>query len=904
MGGEMLVRLMVVCSLLCVNTGARSISSKKEFDCKVEDMKSMWVNKDTLLVNCMLGDGLTHGREGALWHSDDAGGSWNRVDVGFCTNPDMCIFGFVEEDENHGYLITKYGGAVWDRGDGNVYTSRINGRPLFLGAIIPHPDVAHNGRVLGLNRVNEAGCDEHYDCPSMLYYSTDYGKSFKLILDGKFVWEVSWGAPGGQYYDPDEIFMIIKKGSSTTGEWAPKDWNWLETYNLETHETKKVLHDASYFLNVGRYTYYLVEGKVRKELHMSSTNGRVVVKTEFPSDKPQESWRIILSNDGATFVAVYHSDCTRDEYVTSWGTLYQSDATGEDFVVSIENIRWGLETHQPDFHKAGGIDGVFIANSVLVEEEACKMCKTQESCISDCRYVTRISFSNGDPETWRPIPAPADIASECKSKDDCYLHLHNFASEQDFIPAILSRHNSPGIIMGVGNIGDSLDVTGMNADVFLTINGGQSWRRIFKGPHVYDWSNFGGFIVVVEGNKPVQDFYFSLDMGTTFDKVRFTEEDHIVVYKVEAAGGMWSEGQSTMFTLYSYNTETSSTAVWRLELDQFKGEPCAQPTKIEGGLLDGKDPNFVAFKRNITCFMGAEIEYIQKRAGSKCWNTATETDVEQHWTLMRCGCNMGNYECDHGFRWVDGKCASEVTKEVVFDLEKLAFVTEKDHHPPAECNDGYYPRKTGYVLRPGHKCDVGSLNLLPIPTKCLGSSSKSKGSWFGTLLLLLFLLVVFSVMGVYIAAFLGNPTAYGIKLLIEEKFEWVTNPFVSYMAVRRVDPDSNPEVDHDHMGMDLDEFDDNDEYVGGTHGRHEVAAEPQAPQPEGGAHNEPPEHDAAFSSIPIHVDEHPAEGAAAQQAEGEADNPFLDFQAPPQDTIQHEPTPSTNPALFTSMERE
>eukprot|EP01064_Diplonema_japonicum_P029633 TRINITY_DN4848_c0_g2_i1.p1 TRINITY_DN4848_c0_g2~~TRINITY_DN4848_c0_g2_i1.p1 ORF type:complete len:898 (+),score=242.53 TRINITY_DN4848_c0_g2_i1:52-2694(+) len=876
-------RLLAACCLVA-SIGGTKISTKQPFDCSVEDLKPKWMGKNELVVNCLQVD-KNQGREGAIWHSEDSGANWQMLSLGECDDPSRCVYDFTEEDFNHGFMITKKGGMVWTRNQ-DVTRSLSDGKLIYFTKIIPHPK--RDGRVLGLSLLFQKDCNLHYDCPHMLHYSTDFGKTFTMLLDFA-VWQAGWGSPSAEYYDPDEVFLIIKKGKET-GNWSPKDWNWLETYHIKTKKREKLLHDVTFFLNVGRYTYYLMEGKVAKYLMVSTSNGRVAVKTEFPTNKAEESWRIMLTSDDATFVAVYHTDCKRGSNVVSWGSLYQSDATGEDFVTSMADIRWGLESRLPDFHKVNGIDGVFIANTVLVDEEQCRLCNDQQTCRDGCRYVTRISLSNGDPGSWKPIPAPKELEKECKNANDCNLHLHHGASAQPWIMSMHTRINSPGIIMGVGNVGDSLDVSGVTTDLFLSIDGGEVWNRAQPGPHAYDWSNYGGFIVIVETNKKVNSFKYSLDMGRTWDGPEiFTQEDNVMVYKVEASGGRYSTGDNAIFNLYSYNAVTGNTAIWRLDLGHYRGAPCLQKSKAL--IIAGQDPNFHTFRKNDSCFMGAKVEYIQKRG--KCWNKGNEASVESS-IVSKCTCNLQNYECDHGFREVSGgECHSEVTKEAVFDIATKKFRTSVDHHPPKQCSGGYN-RKTGYILRPGHKCEYnaknqpGALNLNPVLTAC--PSSGSSGGWFGTLLLVLFLILVFGVAGVYIAAFMGSSTAYGIKLLLEEKFSAITSPFVAYMSVRGNDPDGGY-----HDEIDGSDLDDNDEYVSSRPDPVAVPHTEVAEMVEREQEEQEQLPGTDFTPVPLASE-------PSGDPEPVLENPFLDDFASSADPIKGDPKPADD--MFASFQKE
>jgi hypothetical protein len=84
---------------------------------------------------------------------------------------------------------------------------------------------------------------------------------------------------------------------------------------------------------------------------------------------------------------------------------------------------------------------------------------------------------------------------------ECSLSLHSFTERKD--PTnIFSSPTAIGIIMGVGNVGTHLKSYD-ESDTFLTRDAGRTWKVIRKGPHLYEFGDHGGLLVLVDDRSPV-----------------------------------------------------------------------------------------------------------------------------------------------------------------------------------------------------------------------------------------------------------------------------------------------------------------------------------------------------------------------------------------------------------------
>lgn len=136
-----------------------------------------------------------------------------------------------------------------------------------------------------------------------------------------------------------------------------------------------------------------------------------------------------------------------------------------------------IDDQQPfaDVYKVQGMRGIYIA-SQIISDDAAKMGQIQPNDL-----VSLITFNQGG--EWSPINSPqtddeGNPFPGCGKSKTCSLHLAQQLSKK--LPSsrsipIASSESAIGIVMGSGNVGDSLK---RRSDVFLSADAGLSWREV------------------------------------------------------------------------------------------------------------------------------------------------------------------------------------------------------------------------------------------------------------------------------------------------------------------------------------------------------------------------------------------------------------------------------------------
>jgi hypothetical protein len=76
------------------------------------------------------------------------------------------------------------------------------------------------------------------------------------------------------------------------------------------------------------------------------------------------------------------------------------------------------------------------------------------------------------------------------------LHLHG-RSELTNQRSLFSEENAPGILVGVGNVGEHL-VPVDQCNTYLSTDAGKTWKEIQKGPYLHFFANFGSVIALLD----------------------------------------------------------------------------------------------------------------------------------------------------------------------------------------------------------------------------------------------------------------------------------------------------------------------------------------------------------------------------------------------------------------------
>ena len=359
-----------------------------------------------------------------------------------------------------------------------------------------------------------------------------------------------------------------------------------------------------------------------------------------------------------------------------------------------------------DFLEISSLDGVFLANIVLV--------KTLGNEIQQ-KIQTVISYDNG--AKWHYLTAPRHdpLGKEiiCGYKDQCHLHLaltHRHREAASFI----TKAKSIGMILALGNLGSQLveDLDALHP--FLSIDGGITWKFLDSKPSFLGFGDLGSLIILSS-----QDFQmkFSWNMGLNWTELPMKSlkdqgsVTNILSHPLENAQEFLVIGEK------GESESEASGVVVLVDFSELNPHQCQKPDDYE---------IFTPKAYEETCILGRKVSYSRKKPESQCYNG---WDFEPIESQTNCECTSWDYECDWGFHKVSGGC-----EPISLRMVQTNFSTECYSR-----HNKQYLISLGYRKILGDSCE-GKTVFDPIFMECpifnLGLS-KSQIFWVGIALILM-----------------------------------------------------------------------------------------------------------------------------------------------------------------------
>ncbi|GAA6008486.1 vacuolar protein sorting/targeting protein 10 [Rhodotorula paludigena] len=415
------------------------------------------------------------------------------------------------------------------------------------------------------------------------------------------------------------------------------------------------------------------EGASREMVLYVSENGATWSRAQFPHGHglQENAYTIVESTEHSILVDVNSSPSA------AAGTLFTSNSNGTYFVRSLENTnrnRNGIV----DFEKIQGVEGVAIINTVMNIEAV--------EAGHDKDLKTRITFDDGG--HWSLIKAPAydnegrRVKCDVEDTETCSLHLHSVTQPHNYGRVFSST--APGLVMGVGTIGDRL-LPYDECDTFLSTDAGLTWRMMDDGAKKYEFGDQGSLLLMVEDEEPTDEIKYSFDYGKTW-----YEFDLGVKLRARLLTTV-PDSTSLKFILLGTLTRHSDKkgskgerhVIVHMDFESLKKRKCENRdlekwyARTIGGQPD--------------CLMGHKQWFMRRKQDADCvigekWKDPVGREED-------CPCTDEDYECDYNFAPdANGGCIPVGPEDI----------------PKGQClrEDDKFMGSSGYRLIPGNTCDV------------------------------------------------------------------------------------------------------------------------------------------------------------------------------------------------------
>ena len=207
-----------------------------------------------------------------------------------------------------------------------------------------------------------------------------------------------------------------------------------------------------------------------------------------------------------------------------------------------------------------------------------------------------------------------------------------------------------GVVLATGNVGEYLSGDAQIVNTFLSRDAGATWTEILKGPHIYEFGNHGGLIVVAKmaALGPTTKVQFSRDEGRSWEDVPLQRAINVHNIRVDP------DGAGTVFVIHG--TDAGST--------EGDGDAKGLMYTLDFSKLNDRSGNHWTFGRcdaekdyewwnpaapgeSNGCILGRKYEMERRRQDACCLN---DHDYERTATKeTTCACDKDfDTECQFG----------------------------------------------------------------------------------------------------------------------------------------------------------------------------------------------------------------------------------------------------------------
>ncbi|KAG5366909.1 Vacuolar protein sorting/targeting protein 10 [Yarrowia sp. B02] len=486
-------------------------------------------------------------------------------------------------------------------------------------------------------------------------------------------------------------------------------------YSTDNFRNQKVTHEN--VLDFALAEEFLVVAVINDEDEtlecQTSVDGETFSVARFPPDfkvPKQLAYTVLQSTTHAIFLHVTVSGKANAEY----GAILKSNSYGTSFMLSLPEVnrnRVGFV----DFEKMANLEGVAVSNIVINARQASRGSRKQ----------LKSMITHNDGGQWSYLtPPPSDTEGKAyacsgQSLEKCSLNLHGFTERKDYRDTYTSA-SAVGMMIGVGNVGEYLEGY-LDGNTYLTVDGGITWREIKKGAFMWEYGDQGSILVIVDGEEPTNEVFFSLDEGVTWNPYKFSED----LVKVDDISTVPNDNSRRfLLTGKSPRSKGEQSTTVHIDFSGLTDRQCkldeSNPDKDDYELWSPRNPT-----QQTNCLFGHETQYYRKLVDAKCY--VGKQLIQPHKIVQDCECTREDYECDFNYvRDRDGTC------------KLVNGASPPDHAQQCKENPNLveYYVSTGYRKIPLSTCKGGQEldkgEAIPCPGK-KGEFNKKHGGGLGVI---------------------------------------------------------------------------------------------------------------------------------------------------------------------------
>lgn len=420
----------------------------------------------------------------------------------------------------------------------------------------------------------------------------------------------------------------------------------------------------------------------------TSKDGITFYKTSFENSNKSWMYSILDATPDALYVSVYGQNGI---HAASASDIYKSDSDGRFFKKIFGDVFSNM-LGMSLISKVETLDGVWIA---------CHNTEHHHMHLPSSKSM--ITYNDGKSWTYLNITD----SENCNNDDECSLHIA-WLTERSGDGDIVTGQ-TPGILIGIGNVGKYLEHSFDQLKTFISRDGGLTWKKISDKPSVFAFGDLGNIIVTA----PVDLNYFMTGKtDTVSDYISFSLDQ----------GDTWSElklGSKVVPLYFVNNDDNTDTSILLNSLDP-NGESIVHSFDFSSAFdricTDDDKEEWQAridpITKEAVCVYGHSEKFVRRKSDAKCFMHQNFEDLKPIETP--CKCTSDDVECNYGFT-PDENNECQPVMEILNEMcgDKKSITLSKQRIAPGNlCQGGFKPPKDDYKLRCKDAEDVVEKNKI------------------------------------------------------------------------------------------------------------------------------------------------------------------------------------------------